>query len=89
MFADDKDTVVATVQKLFDAMAAHSDILFASTTDDLLLRTNRDWINECSDWSEIMPVNGAAGLGCVDGMLFVATGENRLWRLDLHGLRTP
>jgi hypothetical protein len=72
-----------------NAMAAHSDILFASTSDNLLLRTDHDWINECGSWIEVTSCDGSVGLGCIDGMLFLATNGNRLWRLDLHGLRKP
>jgi hypothetical protein len=72
-----------------NALAAHSDILFASTTDSRLLRTDRDWINESSGWVRVHHCNFSVGLGAVEGMLFVATSENLLWRLDLHGLRQP
>jgi hypothetical protein len=72
-----------------NAMAAYSNILFASTTDGRLLRTNQDWIDESSDWIDIHHCNFSAGIAVVDGMLFLATTENRLWWLDLHGLRMP
>jgi hypothetical protein len=72
-----------------NAMSSYSDILFASTSDNRLLRSNRDWIAESSGWHAIHHCNFSAGLAVVDWMLFVATSENRLWRLDLHGLRKP
>jgi hypothetical protein len=72
-----------------NAMAAHSDILFASTSDNLLLRTDHDWINESKGWIEVTNCDDSVGLACVEGMLFVATKGNRLLRLDLHGLRKP
>jgi hypothetical protein len=55
--------------------------------DNRLLRSNRDWINEATGWQSILHRNFSVGLGVVQGMLFVATTENRLWRLDLHGMR--
>jgi hypothetical protein len=72
-----------------NAMATYSDILFASTTDNRLLRSNTDWINESSGWEGIHHCNFSAGLAVIEWMLFVATTENRLWRIDLHGLRKP
>lgn len=72
-----------------NALAAHSDILFASTTDMRLLRSDRDWINESGGWVQIHHCHYSAGLAVVDGLLFVATTENLLWRIDLHGLRQP
>ncbi len=70
-----------------NAMTAYGDILFASTTANRLLRTNTDWIEESASWQEIHHCNFSVGLAVIDGMLFVATTENRLWRMDLHGLR--
>jgi hypothetical protein len=72
-----------------NAMTSYSDILFASTTDNRLLRSNRDWINESSAWERIHHCNSSVGLAVVEWMLFVATGEHRLWRIDLYGLRKP
>jgi hypothetical protein len=72
-----------------NAMAAYANILFASTTANRLLRTNADWIDESASWQDIHHCNFSAGLAVIDGMLFVATTENRLWRIDLHGLRQP
>ena len=72
-----------------NALASYSNILFASTTDNRLVRSNQDWIYESSEWTDIHHCNFSAGLAVVDGMLFVATIENRLWWLDLHGLRQP
>jgi hypothetical protein len=71
------------------AMTSYSDILFASTTDNRLLRTNRDWIWEATDWTDIHHCNFSIGLAVIDGMLFVATSEDGLWQLSLHGLRQP
>ena len=71
------------------AMAAYSDILFATTTNNRLLRSNTDWINESSGWEDIHHCNFAIGLAVVEWMLFVATTEDRLWRYDLYGLRRP
>ena len=70
-------------------MTSYSDILFASTTDDRLLRSNRDWVWESTDWTDIHHCYFSTGLAVVDGMLFVATTEDRLWQLSLHGLRRP
>jgi hypothetical protein len=52
-------------------------------------QTNTDWIDESASWQDIHHCNFSAGLAVIDGMLFVATTENRLWRMDLHGLRQP
>jgi hypothetical protein len=72
-----------------NAMTSYSDILLASTTDNRLLRSNRDWIVESSGWAEIHDCNSSIGLATVEWMLFVATSNNRLLRLDLYGLRSP
>src|SRR5205085_10024985 len=45
-----------------NAMATYSNILFASTTDNRLLRTNQDWIDESSDWVDIHHCNFSVGL---------------------------
>lgn len=82
-------TTFTSLVPTINAMAAYSDILFASTSDNLLLRTDHDWINESIGWVEVTNCDGSVGLACVDGMLFLATSANRLWRLDLHGLRKP
>jgi hypothetical protein len=72
-----------------NAMTAYSNILFASTTANRLLRTNTDWIDESASWQDIHHCNFSAGLAVIDGMLVVATTDNRLWQMDLHGLRQP
>ena len=72
------------------ALAAHRDILFAVTSSNRLLRSNRDWLDECTGWLDIHHCNYPVGLAVVDGgMLFAATSDNRLWRLDLHRLHKP
>lgn len=71
------------------AMTTYSDILFASTTDNRLLRTNNDFINEASAWDAIYHCNNSVGLAVVEWMLFVVTTGNEMWRLDLSGLRQP
>jgi hypothetical protein len=72
-----------------NAMTSYSDILFASTTDNRLLRSNADWINESSGWNEIHYCNRSKGLAVVEWMLFVATNDNLLCRIDLYGLGRP
>lgn len=72
-----------------NAMTSYSDILFASTSDNRLLRSNQDIINECSTWEHIHHCNYSAGLAVVEWMLFVVTTENIIWRIDLSGLRKP
>jgi hypothetical protein len=72
-----------------NAMAAYSDLLFASTTDNRLLRSDRDWIDESSGWTQIHHCSFSIGLAVVEWMLYVATKEDRLWRIDLTGLRRP
>jgi hypothetical protein len=72
-----------------NAMSAWGDILFASTSSNRLLRSDRDWIDESSGWIDIHHCNSSIGLAVVDGTLFVATSDNRLWRLGLHALRQP
>jgi len=77
------------VDATVNAMCADADILFASTTDNRLLRSDHDWIGESNGWAQIHHCNFSVGLAVIDKMLFVATSQNRLWRLDLHGLRQP
>ncbi|MDH1801883.1 hypothetical protein N5D33_14200 [Acinetobacter johnsonii] len=72
-----------------NAMTSYSDILFASTSDNRLLRSNQDIINECSAWEHIHHCNYSAGLAVVEWMLFIVTTENIIWRIDLSGLRKP
>lgn len=72
-----------------NAMTAYSGILLASTTDNVLLRTNTDWINESAGWHEIHHCNGSVGLAMVEWMLFVATADHQIWRMDISGLRAP
>jgi hypothetical protein len=72
-----------------NAMTSYSDILIASTTDNRLLRSNRDFISESTAWTQIHHCNFSVGLAVVEWMLYVATRENLLWKLDLHGLRQP
>jgi hypothetical protein len=71
------------------SMASANDILYATTSTNRLVRTDKDFISESSAWVDILHCNFAVGLAIVEGALFVATTENRLWLLDLHGLRTP
>jgi hypothetical protein len=73
----------------FTALTAFADILFGSTDGGRLLRTNKDFIAESNDWTDIHHCYFSIGLAAVDGSLFVATSQNMLWWLDLHGLRQP
>lgn len=73
----------------FTALASFADILFGTTTDGRLLRTNKDHIAESSDWVDIHHCYFSVGLAAIGASLFVATTENKLWWLDLHGLRRP
>lgn len=72
-----------------NAMTSYSDILFASTSDNRLLRSNNDFINESSAWEHIHHCENSIGLAVVEWMLFVVTTGNFLWRIDLYGLRKP
>ncbi|CAM2986850.1 N,N-dimethylformamidase beta subunit family domain-containing protein [Acinetobacter celticus] len=72
-----------------NAMASYSDILFASTTDNRLLRSNSDFINESSAWQYIHHCNNATGLAVIEWILYVVTSENYIWQIDLYGLRKP
>jgi len=83
------DAMTLSSEPAINAMTSYSDILLASTTDNRLLRSNRDFISESSAWTQIHHCNFPVGLAVVDWMLFVATRENRLWRIDLSGLRQP
>jgi hypothetical protein len=71
------------------AMASATDILYATTNTNRLWRTDKDFISEAASWADIHHCNFAVGLAIVEGGLFVGTTENRLWLLDLHGLRKP
>jgi hypothetical protein len=73
----------------FNAITSFADILFGSTTDGRLLRTNKDFIAESSSWVDIHHCYFSVGLAAVGASLFVATSQSRLWWLDLHGLRQP
>jgi hypothetical protein len=73
----------------FTALASFADILFGSTTGNRLLRTNKDFIAESDGWKDIHRCDLSVGLAAVGGSLFVATSNDRLWWLDLHGLRQP
>jgi len=80
---------LALPPRSFTALASFADILFGTTADGRLLRTNKDHIAESTDWIDIHHCYFSIGLAAVDASLFVATSENKLWWLDLHGLRQP
>jgi outer membrane protein assembly factor BamB len=71
------------------ALTSHADILFAVTEGGRLLRTNSDWIFESWAWVDVHHCYFATALAVIDGTMFVCTSENKLWMLDLHGLRMP
>jgi hypothetical protein len=73
----------------FNALASFADIVLGTTADGRLLRTNKDHIAESTDWVDIHHCYFSTGLAAVGASLFVATTENKLWWLDLHGLRQP
>ena len=77
------------IDPTINAMTSYSDILIASTADNRLLRSNRDFISESTAWTQIHHCDFSVGLAVVDWMLYVATKANRLWKLDLYGLRRP
>jgi hypothetical protein len=66
------------------AMTSYNGVLLASTSDNRLLRTGIDFPEESRAWVDIHHCNFSRALAVVDGMLFVATSENRLWWLDLR-----
>ena len=80
---------LALPPRSFTALASFADILFGTTTDGRLLRTNKDHIAESTDWVDIHHCYFSIGLAAVGASLFVATSEDKLWWLDLHGLRRP
>lgn len=71
------------------SMTSYSDILFAATSDNRLLRSDRDFIAESHGWTDILHCDFAIGIAVVEWMLYVVTSENALWRLDLSGLVQP
>lgn len=71
------------------AMTSYNGIVFASTIDNRLVRTNRDIISESDTWHQIHHCNFSIGLAVVDWMLFVVTTDNWIWRIDLSGLKKP
>ena len=74
------------VNTAITAMTSYNGVLFASTSDNRLLRTGFDFVEESRAWVDIHHCNFSRALAVVDGMLFVTTTENRLWWLDLrHG----
>lgn len=72
-------------------MTSYANILFAATDDNRLLRTPSDFTTDdpARGWVSVWHCDFAVGLAVVEWMLFVATSKNRLWRLDLAGLRQP
>ncbi|MGV8910200.1 MAG: N,N-dimethylformamidase beta subunit family domain-containing protein [Propionicimonas sp.] len=73
----------------FTSLASFADILFGTTPDGRLMRTNQDHIAESTGWVDIHHCYFSIGLAAVGASLFVATSENKLWWLDLHGVRKP
>jgi hypothetical protein len=71
-----------------NAMTAYQDILIASTTDNRLLRSASDWIDESTSWVQFWHCDYSVGLGVVEWMLFVVTSHNLIWRLDLSSVRS-
>lgn len=71
------------------AMSAYSDILFATTSNNRLLRSDEDFIGESKGWTDLLHCNGSIGLATIEWMLYVATTDDGLWRLDLTGLSQP
>ncbi len=71
------------------AMTSYSDILIASTSTDRLLRSNRDFIAESNRWHDLHHCENSVGLAVVDWMLYVATSQDGLWRIDLTSLARP
>lgn len=71
------------------ALTSYSDILFASTSSNRLLRTNRDFIAESDQWHDIHHCDFSVGLAVVEWMLYVATSKSGLWRIDLSSLAQP
>ena len=76
-----------SVDPTVSSMCADADILYASTCDNRLLKSNRDFIAEANGWVSIHDCGPSLGLAVVDGCLFRVTSNNRLCRLDLSGLR--
>lgn len=72
-------------------MTSYANILFAATDDNRLMRTPSDFTTDdpVRGWVPVWHCDFAVGLAVVEWMLFVATSKNRLWRLDLAGLRQP
>ncbi|MGE3508125.1 MAG: N,N-dimethylformamidase beta subunit family domain-containing protein, partial [Vicinamibacterales bacterium] len=71
------------------ALTAYGDILIAATSDNRLLRSNRDFIAESTAWHRIHHCNGATGLAVVEWMLYVITSSHAIWQMDLYGLSEP
>jgi hypothetical protein len=84
-----KDDIFGSRNVEITSMTSANDILFATTSGNRLLRTDKDFISESTGWADILHCNFAVGLAIVEGSLFVSTTEDRLWLLDLHGLRRP
>jgi len=66
------------------ALTSYNGVLFAATSTNRLLRTGFDFVEESRAWVDLHHCNFARALAVVDGMLFVATSEDRLWWLDLR-----
>ena len=66
-----------------NCLAIYKEIIFATTEQNRLLRTNTDFISESTDWEDIHHANQVTGLAILDNMLFAATEENKLWWMDI------
>ena len=69
------------------AMTGCRDMLFATTGDGRLLRTDWEFIWEAFEWGRVMAAPPMRGLAELDFMLFGATRDERLVCLDLRGVR--
>jgi hypothetical protein len=67
-----------------NSLTSSNGILFASTSENRLLRSNTEFIEETRAWLDIHNCDNAKALAVVDNMLFTATSNFTLWWLDLR-----
>lgn len=65
-------------------LCSYNGMLLAATSNNGLVRSNKDFVEESTAWVNVGSCSGAGGLAVVEQMLFMATSQNLLWWLDLR-----
>jgi hypothetical protein len=64
-------------------MTSYNGILLAATTNNRLIRTNFDIVEESTGWTDVWSCNDATALAVIDNMLFVTQSSQQIAWLDL------